>query len=561
MLSYLHVKNLALIDEAEVEFGPGLNILTGETGAGKSILMGAVNLALGQKMTRDRLRNPEQPALVELIFHVENPRCLQALQDRDIEVDDGQIIISRKLTGNKSISRLNGEVCTAAEIREIAALLLDIHGQHEHQSLLYQNHQLEILDAYGKSDLSDAKSGVRDAYGKWSVLKKELETYQLDEDARKREISFLEFEVNEIQEAHLQPGEDEELEKRYRKISNSKRILEGMSAVQQHTGQDNGAGDLLGRAVQELIRIENLDEPLSQITKMLLDVESLLNDFQQEAAAYVDDMAFSDEEFYEIDQRLNTLNHLKAKYGKTIEDVLAYGKAKEEELERLYHYEERKVQLEKQVAQAEEILEHASAALSKKRQEIAQNLVNEITDSLKDLNFLDVVFEIAFEITHHYTGNGYDKITFQISTNPGEPVRPLAKVVSGGELSRIMLAIKTILADKDETEVLIFDEIDTGISGRTAQKVSEKMAVIGKNHQVLCITHLPQIAAMADHHYEIVKKVENGETTTRIHALDEESSIQEIARILGGAEITEHTITSAKEMKDLAQKQKNTSVK
>lgn len=561
MLSYLHVKNLALIDEAEVEFGSGLNILTGETGAGKSILMGSVNLALGQKISREMIRNPQKPALVELVFQVENPRCLEALQERDIAAEDGQIIISRKLTGNRSISRLNGEICTAAQIREISSLLLDIHGQHEHQSLLYPEHQLEILDAYGKEHIGDKKEKVKEAYHKWLILKKEWETYQLDEESRKREISFLEFEIQEIEEANLVPGEDEELEKRYKKISNSRKILEGLGAVQNCVGYDTGAGDLVGRAVQEIVRVENCDEQLSQIGEMLSDVESLLNDVNREVSSYVADMSFSEEEFYEVDQRLNVLNHLKSKYGATMEEVLAYQKEKQKDLERLYHYEELKKKLEKQTQEAEQYLQQQCEILSEDRKKYAKELADSIRDGLKDLNFLDVIFEISFEKTRNFTQEGFDKITFQISTNPGEPVRPLAKVVSGGELSRIMLAIKTILADKDETETLIFDEIDTGISGRTAQKVSEKMAVIGRNHQVLCITHLPQIAAMADQHFEIVKIVENGETTTRICPLSREASVQELARILGGARITEQTILSAEEMKDLAQKQKNTSVK
>lgn len=561
MLSYLHVKNLALIDEAEVEFGSGLNILTGETGAGKSILMGSVNLALGQKISREMIRNPQKPALVELVFQVENPRCLEALQERDIAAEDGQIIISRKLTGNRSISRLNGEICTAAQIREISSLLLDIHGQHEHQSLLYPEHQLEILDAYGKEHIGDKKEKVKEAYHKWLILKKEWETYQLDEESRKREISFLEFEIQEIEEANLVPGEDEELEKRYKKISNSRKILEGLGAVQNCVGYDTGAGDLVGRAVQEIVRVENCDEQLSQIGEMLSDVESLLNDVNREVSSYVADMSFSEEEFYEVDQRLNVLNHLKSKYGATMEEVLAYQKEKQKDLERLYHYEELKKKLEKQTQEAEQYLQQQCEILSEDRKKYAKELADSIRDGLKDLNFLDVIFEISFEKTRNFTREGFDKITFQISTNPGEPVRPLAKVVSGGELSRIMLAIKTILADKDETETLIFDEIDTGISGRTAQKVSEKMAVIGRNHQVLCITHLPQIAAMADQHFEIVKIVENGETTTRIRPLSREASVQELARILGGARITEQTILSAEEMKDLAQKQKNTSVK
>lgn len=556
MLTYLHVKNLALIDEAEVEFGTGLNILTGETGAGKSILMGAVNLALGQKMSREMLRDEEQPALVELIFQVNHPRCLEQLKEKEITVEDGQIIISRKLTGNRSISRLNGEVCTAAQIREISSLLLDIHGQHEHQSLLYQEHQLKILDAYGKDEIKRKKEAVQDAYQIWMKKKKELSAYQLDEETRKREISFLEFEVQEIADAQLRLGEDEELERQYKKMSSSRKILESMAAVQAYTGNENGAGDLIGRAVQETNRIQGLDESLQQISSLLQDVESLIGDLNREVQDYVENLTFSEEEFYETEQRLNAVNRLKAKYGTTLEEIFSCQEEKQKELERLYHFEQYKEKLEKETEEAEKHLNLVCAALSELRQQYAVQLELHITEGLKDLNFLDVVFQIAFEKTQNYTANGNDKICFMISTNPGEPVRSLAKVVSGGELSRIMLAIKTLLADKDETETLIFDEIDTGISGRTAQKVAEKMAVIGKNHQVICITHLPQIAAMADQHFEIVKTAEHQVTRTQIRLLEEEDSIKEITRILGGAQITDHTRESAKEMKDLAREKK-----
>ena len=433
MLTYLHVKNLALIDEAEVEFGPGLNILTGETGAGKSILMGSVNLALGQKMSREMLRDEEKPALVELIFQVDNPGCVERLKEKEISVEEGQIIISRKLTGNRSISRLNGEVCTAAQIREISSLLLDIHGQHEHQSLLYQDQQLKILDAYGKEAIQEKKQTVREHFQIWSQKKKELTSYQLDEETRKREISFLAFELQEIEEAGLRPGEDEELEKQYKKMSSSRNILEAMAAVRGYTGNDNGAQDLVGRAVQETNRMLGVDEALQQIASLLQDVESLLSDVNREVSDYVENMTFSEEEFYETEQRLNLLNRLKAKYGSTVKEILACQEEKQKELDRLYHFEQYKEKLEKEMQKAEEELAAVCGELSELRKNYGKQLEERIIQGLQDLNFLDVKFEIDFEITEHYTANGNDKICFTISTNPGEPLRPLAKVVSGGD--------------------------------------------------------------------------------------------------------------------------------
>lgn len=561
MLSYLHVKNLALIHEAEVEFGPGLNILTGETGAGKSILMGSVNLALGQKVPKNIIRNPEEPALVELIFSVNNSKCIEKLKEKDIFTEDGQIIISRKITENRSICRINGEVCTAACVREIAGYLLDIHGQHTHQSLLYQDQQLEILDKYGKEDILHKKEQVRKTYKKWLELKNEWKEYQMDEESRKREISFLEFEISEIQEASLVQGEDLQLEEQYQRISNSKDILETLAAVERYIGLENGAGDEVGRAIGELGRIENMDKRIPVIQEMLGDIENLLQDVERDIQDYAQEMSFSQEEFYELSERLNLMNHLKSKYGDSVEAILNSQEEKQKQLDKLIDYEQHKIRLQEQMKKIEKKLEDDCLQLSLERQKWGKELSDRITEGLVDLNFLHVAFSIEFSKTSSYTSNGNDKIEFVISTNPGEPLRPLAKVASGGELSRIMLAIKTILADKDETETLIFDEIDTGISGRTAQKVSEKMEVIGHNHQILCITHLPQIAAMADHHYLIEKNVEEQGTITRINPLDEKESIAELARILGGAVITEHTVEAAKEMKELAQIQKNTSVK
>lgn len=563
MLSSLHVKNLALIQEAEVEFGPGLNILTGETGAGKSILIGSINLALGKKLSRDMIREGENSALVELVFDTENPRVEEILREMEIESLHGQVLIARKFTGGRSISRINGETCTAAQVRKIASLLLDIHGQHEHQSLLYPDRQLEILDAYGKEEIEPIRTGVAEAFGQWKKLQASLREYELDEDARMREISFLEFEIGEITDAQLKEGEDEALEHSYRKMSNGKKILEALAAVRALTGENEAqsAGEQIGRAVRELSQIAGLDESIQQMHSSLLTIDDLLSDFNRELAGYMDEFSFSEEEYFETEKRLDEINRLKSKYGDSIAAIHRYRDEKQERLEKMQHFEEQKEKLQREEEKARQILENCSEELSLLRKKYAERLAGNIEEGLRDLNFLHVAFEIRFGRAAQYTDHGYDTVEFRISTNPGEPLRTLAKVVSGGELSRIMLVIKTILADRDETETLIFDEIDTGISGRTAQMVSEKMARIGQRHQVLCITHLPQIAAMADRHFEIRKDVEDQETVTRIHALDEDHSVLELARMLGGAKITDSVIANAKEMKELARVQKNTRLK
>ncbi|MGI6093827.1 MAG: DNA repair protein RecN [Lachnospiraceae bacterium] len=560
MLVHLHVKNLALIQEAEVDFTNGLNILTGETGAGKSILMDSVNLALGGKMSREMIREHAPFALVELIFETKNEALLKTLKDWDIFPEDGQIIISRKMTDGRSISKINGETCTLAQMKEIAAELLDIYGQQEHQSLLSAKKQLDILDQFGKAEIQEQKQKVKEQFQVYNHLKEELSSYEMGEEQRQRELNFLEFEIQEITEAQLIPGEDAQLEKQYKKLVNGRKIAEGLQEVYQCTGY-SGGGEQISRALTQMMKIQEYDEDLANFGQTLTDIDSLLNDFNRELSSYMSDLTFSEEEFVQTENRLNQLNHIKSKYGKTIEDVLFSCQEKEKEQQRLYYFAENREKLQKEVQAAEELLQSASERLSQLRQKQAVLFSQKVRENLADLNFLNTEFSVKFLKKEHYTEEGYDTVEFCISTNPGEAARPLAKVVSGGELSRIMLAVKTLLADKDETETLIFDEIDAGISGRTAQKVSEKMAVIGMHHQVLCITHLPQIAAMADRHFLIEKRVENQETHTSIQRLDEETMILELARMLGGAKITPAVLDNAREMKELAHHQKSARVK
>ena len=563
MLVHLHVRNLALIEDIEVEFGPGLNILTGETGAGKSILLGSMQLILGGRSAKDMIRTGASSALVELLFQVENPRAEASLRELGVETSEGQVLLTRKLMDGRSINKINGETCTVAQMKVAASCLLDIHGQHEHQSLLYQDKQLEILDIYGKEEIFPAKDQVQTAYKKYRDCKRQLDELDIDEEQRNRERAFLEFEINEIESAQLVSGEDEELEKRYRKLNNGRKILETLQGVRDLTGYESGqgAGESVGNAVREISRVTEYDTQLDSMASALQEIDGLLNDFNRELASYVDDLNFDDEAFYETEKRLDTINGLKAKYGRTIEDIQEYCLKQKQKLENLDKYEERFHEAEENLKKSREELETVSHKLSVIRQKYSQMLTDKITEGLKDLNFLDVQFQITFRRRKEYTAGGFDDIEYEISTNPGESLKPLDKIVSGGELSRIMLAIKAILADRDQIETLIFDEIDTGISGRTAQKVSEKMAVIGRCHQVLCITHLPQIAAMADTHFEIEKHQKDNETITEIHPLEGDDSVRELARLLGGAEITQAVFDNAKEMKELAQVHKNTRLK
>lgn len=557
MLRNLHVKNLALIDEMEVEFEEGLNILTGETGAGKSLIIGSINMALGQKVPKEMIKEGADYALVELIFEVKSEDTIRRLQEMDIFPEDGMVIMSRKITGGRSVAKINSESISAAKVKEAAQLLIDIHGQHEHQSLTGKKMQLALLDDYAKEETQKVKAEVKKRYEEYSSILKELEEKDIDKEQQQRELSFLEFEIQELEDACLREGEDEELEKTYRKMLNGKKIAEACGAAYRLTSENGeSASDQIGRALREISVVTSCDAELQPLEEQLEQLDGLLNDFNRDMSSYLSGLEFEEEDFYETEKRLDELNHLKSKYGDTIEKVL---EAKEEKIRRrdeLLDYDAYLNQLKEQKKASEEALEKASKKLSKIRKKYAKELCRQVTEHLLDLNFETVDLSMEFEQTTYFTSNGYDEVEFLISTNPGETPKPLGKIASGGELSRIMLALKTVLANNDEIETLIFDEIDTGISGRTAQKVSEKMDLIGRNHQVICITHLPQIAAMADTHFLIEKTVESGRTTSKIHRLPQEESVAELARMLGGVSITETVLENAKEMKELAAKTK-----
>lgn len=551
MLQNLHVKNLALIDETEVEFGPGLNILSGETGAGKSIIIGSINLALGEKVQKEMLRDNGESALVELIFFVEDADTIEAIRALDIEMEDDTVILSRKITGGRAIGRINGEAVSASKMKAVASLLIDIHGQHEHQSLLSKKKHLEILDTFAKEFLGDKKEKLAQCYQEYRKLKDELEHANLDGEERARELSFLEYEVKEIEDAQLTVGEDEELEAVFRKYSNGKKIMDAIGAANAATSEDDeSASERIGRALRELSSVSAYDERVKEMEEQLTEIDNLLSDFNHELASYLSDEEFDEETFYETEKRLDLINHLKSKYGNTIADILKYGEEKAERITVLNDYDAYLAGLQKNVSEKEKQLEQLSRKVSDIRKKESKKLTESIKNALLDLNFLDVQFMMEFAETD-YTANGIDDAQFLISTNPGEPVKPLGKVASGGELSRIMLAIKTVMAS-DKIGTLIFDEIDSGISGRTAQMVSEKMNALGRSHQIICITHLPQIAAMADSHFLIEKSVENQATVSKIHKLTDEESVEELARMLGGVEITDTVLENAREMKQMA---------
>lgn len=559
MLQSLHVKNLALMEETEVEFGRGLNILTGETGAGKSLLLGSVNLALGSKFEKDMLRSGAESALVELVFANNSERVLARMQEMDLDTEeDGSIIISRKMQVGKSTYKINGETVTARQVKELAEVLLDIHGQHEHQSLLHKKKHLEILDAYCGEELAEKVALVATEFSKCRKLREQIEAEAMDEAQKAREQALAEFEYREIEEAKLVAGEDENLEQQYRFMVNSKKIMENLSESYQYSGSDSstGAGAGLSRALRALHSVSGYDERLEQLAQQLSEIENLLGDYNRDVVSYMEDCEFDDADFRRVEERLNAINHLKGKYGNSIEAILAYGEERQAFLQKMNDYDSYMAGLDRELKQCEENLHKACQMVSAIRKENAIMLSGQLKQALVQLNFLSVEFDIAVRPEQHITSNGFDDVEFLISTNPGESIKPLNQVASGGELSRVMLAIKTVLAGRDDIDTLIFDEIDAGISGKTAWKVSEQLHTVGKAHQVICITHLPQIAAMADAHFLIEKNStgDGGEmsTVTDIRTLADADSMEELARLLGSDALSEAALTNAYEMRKQA---------
>ncbi len=558
MLVSLHVKNLALIQETEVNFKEGLNILSGETGAGKSIIIGSINLALGARADKEMIRNGAEYALVELIFQINDNNILESVRALDVPVeDDGIIIIQRKIQPARSICKICGETATTKQLKALSELLIDIHGQHEHQSLLYKKNHLEILDAFAGDKLEKIKLDIKEKYHRYIKIKKELEEFCVDDGMKAKELSLAEFEYNEIEEAMLIDGEDEELEALFRRMSNSRQIVEAASRAYNLTGNANqSAADSIGHAVRDIRGLEAYDDKIKQLADELENIDALLNDFNRSMSEYLSDLEFDGEEFAKTQERLNTLNHLKLKYGGTIKQVLEYQSDLAEKIEKLKNADAYKAKLENELKSMYEDLRQICSKASELRKKEAKKLSMDMVKALTDLNFLEVKFEIQVMEKEEINASGFDDVEFIISTNPGEPMKSLGSVASGGELSRIMLAIKTVLADRDKIPTMIFDEIDTGISGKTAWKVSEKLGALSRSHQIICITHLPQIAAMADSNYKIAKQAVDNKTVTNITQLSDNEVIEELARMLGGEDITDAVRDNAHELINTANTKK-----
>ena len=545
MLDRLLVKDLALIEKSVVEFSGGLNVLTGETGAGKSILLGSIQLALGQKANKDLIRHGKEQAIVELDFSLteEEVRRIQALEE-DLELEEERLLIRRKISEKKSDIRVNDLGLTLAKLREITGGLLDLHGQHEHQSLLREGSHLEIIDGFRKKQGGKLLEEVADAYHLLQEKKRVLQKFSLQESERTRELDFLDFEIQELADAHLSEGEEAELTKEYSLYENMDRLKSLLLSAKESLEEMD-----FHRPIQAVEEAKDFDESLKGLSDSLYDLEAVGEDCLRSLDHYLDHAEVDEEKLYTLGERLEQIRRVMMKHGGAEAKALAALAKKEERRTFLLDYEKDEEKAKKAIVDQEKFLREKAVLLSKERQEDAKVLAKQIQGEMQEMGFLDTKFEFHFQEKKEPTEKGLDEVEAYVSLNPGEPLRPLREVGSGGELSRIMLSIKTVLADTEGVSTLIFDEIDSGISGRTAEKVGEKLQKIAKNHQVILITHLPQIAAKADHHFLIEKTVENGVTHTGIHPLEEKESIEELARLLGGDEISEASLENARELK------------
>ena len=541
MLIELHIKNLALIKKADIYFKEGLSVLSGETGAGKSILIDSINLALGAKANKDIIRIGENEGFVELIFTLDEKRK-EKLKELDISFEDNLLILTRKISSTRSVCRINDETVTLAKLRQITDTLIDIHGQHEHQSLLSAGNNLSLLDSFCPNEIMELKNNLSKDYGELKRINQRIQE-GIDERLRKREIDILDFEISEIKNADIKMNEEEELEQIFKKGKNISKINDVLSELLEELENES-----IGSNIREISDIATLDDELDFLVSNLNTIEDLISETIHYTNKYLDGLEYNEKEYNRVIERLDIIRHIKSKYSNDYNKIKELIKEKEKRLEFLKDYEGEVVILKESASKLQESILMKCSKISDMRKNVAITLTERIKEELEDLNFLGVEFEIKFTKKDKISRDGYDAVEFLISTNPGQPLKPLQMVASGGELSRIMLALKTVFANNDDIQTLIFDEIDTGISGKTAVKVGEKLRNISKGHQVLCISHLPQIAVMADQNLFISKSTDGKSTQTNIDLLDKNGKIKEIARLIGGSNLTEGVLKTAREM-------------
>lgn len=552
MLSLLHIENIALIDRADIAFGPGFNVLTGETGAGKSIIIDAIGAVLGERTSRDLIRTGEKSALVTALFR-DLPN-LPWFQETGIGPDEnGELLISRKLQGDgKNLCRVGGVPCTVVQLKALGSQLIDIHGQHDGQQLLDENCHLGYLDSFG--GLGGPLADYQEAYAALDQLRRQIAALQMNEAEKARRIDTLQFQIGELERADLRPGEEEELEERKTLLRSADKLMaavEGAYSALFGTDSQDGAASLLAQAEGELSRVAEASGELSRLSAAVSELRYGAEDAAEGLRALRDDLDFSPGELDQVEDRLDQLHRLKKKYGATVQEMLDYLSRCRQELDQMELADDTLSKLKKQRKAQLALTREKAEALSQRRRQAAEQLKTRIEEELRQLDMPKVRFQVDFAPKPGKLGldeTGMDEVSFLMSANVGETLKPIAKVASGGELSRIMLALKNVLAENDDIMTLIFDEVDTGVSGRAAGKVAQKMSRLSRNCQVLCVTHLPQIAAMSDCHYAVQKGEKDGRTYTSVTELDWEGRRAELARLTGGEHLSSAILEGAEEL-------------
>ena len=549
MLNQLSVRNVAVIDKLDINFHDGVSVLTGETGAGKSIIIDSINMILGDRANKELVRYGTDKAVVQAVFDAPKS-VINILEENDIDVEDETVIITRQVTKEgKSVARINGMVVTLNILREISDRLINIHGQHDNQALLTPIRHITFLDAY--ADNEEYINRYKDILSKKREIEKKISSLEMDEQEKMQRIDLLEYQVNEIKKASLEKGEEDDLREQRDIYTNAEQITKSVNEAYMNLYEGDeiqSAYDGISIAVNEISQISDLNPQLKSIYDTLNEIMYSLEDTAHEIKEFGETVEFDEQTLNEIEERLDLISRLKRKYGNSIEEILEYLKKAESELNDIKLSDERTNELKEELKNITKELKEKGNVLTQRRENAAKVLEENIEKSLHELNMEKSKFKVSIENDGTFYDNGMDKVEFLISTNPGEPLKPLVKIVSGGELSRVMLAIKSILADSDGVDTMIFDEIDTGVSGKAAMSIAKKLAVIAKNKQVICITHLPQLTAMADNHYLIQKNTDGEMASTTLKELDEEGRELELARIIDGGEVTELALSHAKQM-------------
>lgn len=549
MLNHLSIRNVAVIDKLDINLHGGVSVLTGETGAGKSIIIDSINMILGDRANKELVRYGTDKAIVQAVFDAPKS-VINILEENDIDTEDDTIIITRQVTKEgKSVARINGMVVTLNILREISDRLINIHGQHDNQALLTPIRHITFLDAY--ADNEEYINEYKDILSKKREIEKKISSLEMDEQEKMQRIDLLEYQVEEIKKASLEKGEEDDLREQRDIYTNAEQITKSVNEAYMNLYEGDeiqSAYDGISIAVNEISQISDLNPQLKSIYDTLNEIMYSLEDTAHEIKEFGETVEFDEQTLNDIEERLDLISRLKRKYGNSIEEILEYLKKAESELNDIKLSDEKTNELKEELESVTNELKAKGMALNERRTSAAKILEENIEKSLHELNMEKSKFKVNIENDGTFYDNGMDKVEFLISTNPGEPLKPLVKIASGGELSRVMLAIKSILADSDGVDTMIFDEIDTGVSGKAAMSIAKKLAVIAENKQVICITHLPQLTAMADNHYLIQKNTDGEMASTTLKELDEEGRELELARIIDGGEVTELALSHAKQM-------------